>query len=290
MSTPTGPSPRTPIAEVQRAAARMPVRKASLVLTRTSELKAPKATILAYAPARWGKTYSIRTCLKPLVLATEMGDTLGLLSLSDLDIPFIKIENSDHMLEVARQLTMDNCVIEGERYETVVPDSLTHLGEQWLEAGAKAMGWDDVWLTKAAGKDPRNAYPYVAEKGRKTMKALFAIPAHLYCIAREQVVEIQEGKDKIQYVAPELPGQKLPRELPGWPDATLHGVLLNGKRLFRTRSHNRAVAGIRVPGGVEVPEYIVPNVGAICRLMVGDLNALKELEVPKPAAIPQRAR
>jgi hypothetical protein len=273
---PTGQS----IASVREKLARGP-RLSGLKLTRTNELKAPRATILLYAPPRWGKTHSIQTLTNPLILATELGDTNGLLTLSHLDLPFIAIEDSMHFKQVVTELILKDCTVEGHRYETIVIDSLSNLGYIWLEDGMRAMGWDDLWLTMEAKKDPRRAYSYLAEKGRTDFKLALSLDANLVAICRETIEEEGDEKNKIRYSAPELPGQKLGRELPGWPDAVVRGDIINGKRLLRTRTHLRAVAGIRAPGDVNIPEYINPNLQALIDLMLGDKTALAHLEVKR---------
>lgn len=288
---PTGQSIETVKAEAQAVGS----GSSKLRLSRTSDLKAPKATILLYGPPRWGKTHSIQTLDKPLILATELGDTQGLMTLQHLNLPFIAIENTDHLTSVTQDLIRNNCVVEGEKFNSVVLDSLSNLGYQWLEDGVKAQGWKDLNLTGGAGKDPRRAYMYLAEKGRRQTMDLLDIPAHLVMICRETLNEEGEGKDKVTFAAPELPGQKLGRELPGWPDAVLRGDFVQGKRVLRTRTYARAVAGIRTPGNIEVPEFVLPNLGALCRLMIGDRSALEELVIKKPeparpanAAVPPR--
>jgi hypothetical protein len=253
-------------------------------LQRASELKAPFATILIYAPARFGKTYMTRTAKKPFVIATEIGDTSGLLTLSDMDIPFVKVTTWDDMVLVVQELKKHKrCQYQGTEVDTVIVDSLTGCGELWMEAGQKVMGWSGVW-DGAKGKDPRRIYSYVAEKGRQGMKLFFSIAADLVCICREGILEETTGFDqngneiKIQYAVPELPGQKLAKELPGWPDATLHGKKSGDKRFLVTQNVGKVVAGIRVPGDINVPKEILPNLDAIIRLMKGDKAALKELD------------
>jgi hypothetical protein len=249
------------------------------------------ATILFYAQARWGKTYSIRTLPgapgRVLVLATELGDTQGLQTLSDLDIPFLEIDTDETLDAVIAELSRDptKCTYEGQEFESIALDSLTACAELWVEHGLRIKHWTALWDELGEGtKDPRMVYAFLAERGRQVVKAMMRIPAHLLMICREGVQEEGEGRSKTIFCAPELPGQKLPRELPGWPDATLHGVTVNGKRLLRTRTYAKAVAGIRLPGDLSLPELVKPDFGAICRLMLDDRAALKDLVEEKSVA------
>jgi hypothetical protein len=249
-----------------------------LKLQRTSQLKAPKATILVYAPPRWGKTHMIQTARDPLILATELGDTLGLLTLSHLDLPYIELTGTKQALDVIRALKRTACTVEGHRFETIIIDSLSNMGYHWQESAKVDLGWSDLFITKGKGKDPRNAYSNIAERGRQFVNEALELDAHLVIIARLTVMTEGEGDDERKFFAPELPGQKLPREIPGWPDAVLRGDIVNRKRILHTRNTLEGVAGIRT-GGIDVPEYIKPNLDAICRLMTGDASALNELRL-----------
>jgi hypothetical protein len=249
------------------------------------------ATILAYAVPRWGKTMLTRTARRPLVLACEMGAKRGLGTLQDLAIPYLPIDDMETLLQVARELgkNRDVCTFEGEEFETVILDSASVAGELGLEGAQKIKGWQGLWDTMGTGgKDPRMAYPYMNEKMRQLMKLLMNVQANFLAIARESMAEEKDTEGKIiTYKVPEFPGQKLPHELPGWPDATLRGDIVNGQRLLRTRTHMRAVAGIRVPG-LNVPEFLLPNTAILCDWMrTGDAKLLAQLtpQVGKPKAV-----
>lgn len=265
-------------------------------LRRTGTLQSLRATILLYAPARWGKTHVIRTAKgNVLILACELGDTKGLQTLKDADVPYIVIEDEQTMTFVLAELGRhpDGVYYEGMKFDWIVLDSLSNLGYLWKEAGAEANHIDNMAQASAEGKDMRNVFYYISERGRQHFKRLLDLDAHICAIARETIQEEGEGKSKITYAAPELPGQKLPRELPGWPDATLHGVRVNGQRRFRTQTIAKAVAGIRLPGDINCPELILPDLEAVKDLMLGDKEALVRL-TPKanepPAAVLPKGR
>jgi hypothetical protein len=201
-----------------------------------------------------------------------MGDSRGLTTVADLDIPVVEIDD----WEVAKlvMVAMKNGTYEGYAFDVLFVDSLTGFGYIWHDKGLEVMGWDEVGVAHP-GHDPRRMYAYLPEKGRQTMDALFAIKAHLVCMCRERLMTVGEGRDAIQFPVPELPGQVLVRELPGWPDATVFGKFFNGKRVFLTESEGRTIAGIRMPEGIRFPKLMKADLSLLIKGMKGDMVALK---------------
>jgi len=264
----------------------MPTAKSLPKLQRTDLLKASFATLLGYGPARGGKTRSVEECyrqgLSPVIIATELGETHGLMSLSSSPIPFIKVSSHNETMEVIAELGKKPGKIEYEQTEfgMVVLDSLTQWGEWPLERFVELKGWGDL-STPAASKDPRSAYGYLAEKGRSLYTRLFQLHGHIYIIAREGLFG-GEG-DVPQFAAPELPGQKLPREVPGWPDATFRLRVVNGKYRMIVQGEGNSPAGVRLPSGFRaLPTRCTNNIPALIRYMSGDQTAYTLLD-PKTA-------
>jgi len=250
-------------------------------LFRTDMLKATFATVLAYGPGGAGKTYSIRTLKdgrkNPIVIACELGETHGLLSLQSDGVPFVVVQNHAELIEVVREMKKKPGKIEYEQEEfgSVVLDSLTQWGEFPLERYAELKGWEDL-ATPAAHKDPRMAYGFLAEKGRQLYKEMFSLHGHLYIIAREGLFG---GEGEPQFAAPELPGQKLPREVPGWPDATVRLRVVSGKHVMVTQGEGGSPARVRLPADyARLPLRCNPNISALMDYMCGDRNALRLLE------------
>jgi hypothetical protein len=240
-------------------------------------LKANYATILGYGPARGGKTRSVEECqkqgLRPLILATELGETCGLMSLATTPIPFLKVTSHQELIEVISELKRipGKVTYEGQDFGMVVLDSITQWGEWPLERFVQIKGWEDL-STPSTHKDGRMAYGYLAEKGRQLYKELFSLPCHLYIIAREGM--FGGDGDVAQFAAPELPGQKLPRELPGWPDATVRLRVRLGKYVMVTQGEGNTPAGIRLPSGFKpLPRDCNNNIPALIRYMCGDESA-----------------
>lgn len=268
-----------------------PIRSSLPSLFFTDEMSRPYPTIFLYAIAGAGKTNALRTLahLQPLVLATEIGNTKGMATLSDLHLAAILLDTLDQLVQVTSELSAK--AKPGELYYqshgpfgALAVDSLTGVGTFLEDAAKKLKGWDMIWDTsKGGGKDPRSAYPYIAEKGRQVVAKLMALPVPLVLTCREQLFTEGEGSAMKTYAVPELPGQKLPRELPGWPEASIRLRMLNGERVIVTENEGDVISRIRLPHGLRVAKYIKPDLGAIIKLLQGDATALKDLEIPKPA-------
>jgi hypothetical protein len=266
-------------------------------LQRTSTQRANYGTVLSYGPAGAGKTRSIATLVthgfNPFVIVTELGPTHGLLSLQSSDMGFVVVDSHEQTIQVIRELGRKPGKIEYEQTEfgCVVLDSITQWGEFPLERYVELKGWDDLhgFTERGMGKDPRTAYGYLAEKGRQLYKELFALKAHVYVIAREGLFG---GDDVGLFAAPELPGQKLPREVPGWPDATIRLRVVAGQHRMITKGEGGSPARVRLPEDFpELPSRSNPDIGALIKFMCGDVSAY-DLLVPEqkkaPSIVPRR--
>ena len=258
-------------------------------LIRTSDVRSSFATILCYSMPRWGKTNAIRTLVehgfKPLVLATDQGDSMGLQTISDLNVPVVPIATWDEAIMVFAELGRKPGIVQyqGEVCDVVVNDSLSGFGEIWMAKGLEVMDWTEVGVAYP-GHDPRRIYAYIPEKGRQTTKALMNLPCHLILLCRETMLEEGEGKSRIQYPAPELPGAKLPRELPGWLDGVVFGKMLNGHRVMMTEVEGKVVAGIRSSPTRRFPKYCKPDYGLLIKAMMGDDTALRDIAHVPPTS------
>jgi hypothetical protein len=256
---------------------------------RTSSLKASYATGLGYGPAGAGKTRSTVTLQQhgfaPFVIATEPGETSGLLSLGSEDIHGVVVTSHEELIYVVRELKKKPGKIEYQQQEfgSVVLDSLTAWGEFPLERYMQLKGWKDLH-DSAAGKDPRGAYGYLAEKGRQLYKELFSLHGHLWILAREGLFG---GGDEALFAAPELPGQKLPREAPGWSDLTVRLRVVAGKHVLITQGEGGSPGRVRLPRDMPVlPTRCNQDIGALFKFMLGD-KSMYDLLVPdkKPVKV-----
>jgi hypothetical protein len=258
-------------------------------LQRTSALKVAVGTVLSYGPGGAGKTFSIKKMkehgMNPVVLTTELGLTHGLLTLQSEDIPYIPITTHNEAMEVIAAMKRKPGKIEYEQTEfgSVVLDSITQWGEFPLDRFIELKGWDDL-STPESKKDPRGAYAFLAEKGRQLYKALFELHGHLYIIAREGLFG---GGDEALFAAPELPGQKLPRELPGWPDATVRLRRIAGEHRMVTMGEGGSPARVRLPSDYpQLPLRCNPDIGALIKFMCGDRSMIDLLRTEKATPPP----
>lgn len=266
-----------------------PVRSSLPAIFFTDEMPRQYPTIFMYAIAGAGKTNALRTIkhLNPLIVATEDGQTKGMSTLADLRLMAILIDNLEQLVAMTSELAAK--AKPGELYYqrhgpfyALGLDSMTGVGPMLEDAVKKLKGWEMIWdAVKGGSKDPRSAYPYIAEKGRQVVRKLMALPVPLVLTCREQLVTEGEPPNQKSYPAPELPGQKLPRELPGWPEATIRLRMINGQRVFQTENEGDVVARVRLREGMRCPKYTRPDLGALLRLLQGDASALKDLELPK---------
>jgi hypothetical protein len=285
--------------------ANAPIKSSLPKLRRTNEYTGAQfATILYYGLARMGKTHILRTLagtgLRVLIIATEPGKMKGLGTLNQQDFSVVPCENWDDVDAVLHELTRvpGICQYAGEEFDTIVVDSLSYMGDMWFHLALKVLGWKEVGLpAQGSGRDGRRPYIYIAEKGRQTvLRFINDVPAHIICVCREGTMsdKTDQGDDEI-VPAPEFPGQQLSREIPGLLDASLRMRKINGKAVFCTQTEYKAVSGIRInfPNGVTIPKYIKPDLGALIRLMKGDVSAIQALTPdpisPKKAAQQQKA-
>jgi hypothetical protein len=265
------------------AAPTTPIRSSLPTLRFTDDLPRQWPSIFVYGVAGAGKTYLLRSIahLNPLVLATELGNTKGLSTLRDLHLPCLLLNSLDELVAITTELAARSKPGElfygtDGPFNALAVDSLTGVGAFLEDAVKRLKGWDMIWDAHAGGgKDPRSAYPYIAEKGRQIVARLMALPAPLVMTCREQLVSEGEGAAARSWAAPELPGQRLPRELPGWPEATLRLRVVNGQRVLVTETEGDVVARLRTP--IRVPKYVKPDLGSVIRLLQGDASALSAL-------------
>lgn len=246
-------------------------------------------TIFFYAIAGAGKTNALRTLahLKPLILATEDGNTKGMSTLGDLRLAAVPIDTLDQLMGVAGELIAkgkpNELYYQGHGpFGCLAVDSLTGVGPMLERAAIKMKGWDMIWdVSAGGGKDPRTAYPYIAEKGRQVVRKLMDLPVPLILSCREQTITEGQAPNQKEYPGPELPGAKLPKELPGWPEATMRLRMINGVRQFVTENEGDIVARVRLKQGARLPKYCIPDLGLILRVLQGEYNLIPQLEVPK---------
>ena len=182
----------------------------SLRFTSASQLNAFQgAKILTYAESGAGKTVSVATCPKPVMLSAEAG-TLSL-SRGNLerlfgkdnptityDVPVITISSLEELNEAYRWLTESP---EAAAFETISVDSLTEIAEVVLTNAKKIT------------KDPRQAYGELIDKMMMLAKAFRDIQGkNVYMLCKQELVK--DEFSGITRFGPAMPGTKVGPQLP----------------------------------------------------------------------------
>lgn len=178
-----------------------------------SNLRMPKDLIqrngvkmLIYGGAGTGKTRSVTTAPRPILLGVEQ----GLLSIQDEPInvfdvhynltPTMKAEERankklTNIVEFFEWLERSN---EAKQFDTVYIDSLSEISTLVLE--------DEL----ARAKDPRQAYGAMADRVLKWVRLLHSMPnKHVAVLCKQEMV----NSNNINYAQPAFEGQKLFREV-----------------------------------------------------------------------------
>jgi hypothetical protein len=170
---------------------------------------------MVYGLAGTGKTRLCATAPRPIILSAEN----GLLSLSNQDVPFIKI-GSLAELQAARML-----VYSDRRFWTACLDSASEIAEVCLR---------DL---QAKNKDPRKAYGDMAQEVLAEVRMWRDFPQ------RHVVFIMKQGRMKDEQTGgilngPLMPGQQLDQHMPYMFDECFQLVTMGGNSGLRTRRDN----------------------------------------------------
>jgi hypothetical protein len=149
---------------------------------------------VCYGPAGGGKTPVLCTAPRPVILVTEP----GMLSVREvMNVPaWDAINNPKQIVDFFKWL---NSSAEAKGFDTVGMDSLSQMAELILR---EELG---------RNKDGRKAYGEMSRRVMEHMENLFYMPQkHTFLIAKQQIIEVGEGKFKQPY----FPGQDLGVKIP----------------------------------------------------------------------------
>lgn len=158
--------------------------------------------VCVYGKAGIGKTTLMSTAPKPIVLSCES----GLLSLADLDVDYIEINEIADIHEAYEYLT------EGEgadKYETICLDSISEIGEVLLSE------------LKAKSKDGRQAYGDLADSMGKMLRSFRDIKGKNVVFSAKRLRVKDDDTGIVNYV-PSMPGQNLINNLPFFFDEVFY--------------------------------------------------------------------
>lgn len=156
--------------------------------------EATTANILVFGNAGAGKTTLIKTLPNPIMLSAESGT----LSLSDVDVPYIKIGTIDDLIQAYM-------LVAASDYESVAIDSISEIAEVVLENEKNQTGKD--------GK-PRNlmqAYGAMADRIISIIRKFRDLPKHVYMSAK---VTKDKNEDGFLLYSPSFPGNKTSESVP----------------------------------------------------------------------------
>lgn len=156
--------------------------------------------VLVYGQAGSGKTSLIGTLPDPIIISAEA----GLLSLADLDIPYIEITD---MASLREAFTFVASSKEATGFRSVAIDSISEIAEVVLNAEKKQT------------KDPRQAYGALQEQMTDLIRAFRDLSGkNVYMSAKLE--KVQDESQRILY-GPSMPGNKLAQMLPYFFDEVL---------------------------------------------------------------------
>jgi len=162
-----------------------------LMNTRDTHINGVK--IMCYGEAGSGKTRLIKTLPKPIVLSAES----GLLSLADMDIPYINIMTMSDLFEAYQFLTESE---EATGFQSVAIDSVSEIAEVVLAN------------EKKNNKDARQAYMAMADQIVSLIRSFRDLPGwNVYMTAK--VAQEKDEMGQMLY-APTIPGSKAAQNLP----------------------------------------------------------------------------
>ena len=155
--------------------------------------------VLVYGGAGAGKTTLIGTLPEPIIISAEA----GLLSLADLDIPYIEVKDMASLREAYSFVSSE----ESAGFRSVAIDSISEIAEVVLNAEKKQT------------KDPRQAYGALQEQMTDLIRAFRDLTGkNVYMSAKMEKQTDESGR--ILY-GPSMPGNKLAQMLPYFFDEVL---------------------------------------------------------------------
>jgi len=171
----------------------------AIKLHTTRGASASSVKCLVYGQAGAGKTTLIRTLPTPVVISAEA----GLLSLSDVDIPYITVASIDDIRDAYQWLTSSE---EATQFASVAIDSLSEIAEVVLST------------EKRASKDARAAYGEMQDQVASLVRSFRDVNKHIYFTAKAEKSQDQEGR---LLWSPSMPGNKIGQQLPYFFDEVL---------------------------------------------------------------------
>jgi phage nucleotide-binding protein len=209
------------------------------------------AKVLVYGASGSGKTTLIKTLPNPIILSAES----GLLSLSDMELPYIEISTIEDLYEAYQWVLGED----GNGFDSIALDSISEIAEVVLSA------------EKKVAKDPRQAYGATAEKLTDLIRAFRDIPGkNVFMTAKLEKATDEQGR--LLYY-PSMPGNKLGQALPYFFDDVFamraeKDEEGNTQRFLQTENDGLWMAKARTSSVKKLEAYELPDLGAIIEKLV----------------------
>lgn len=198
----------------------------AISVKRTKDAASDGVKVLAYGQAGAGKTTALATAPFPIILSAEA----GLLSLANVDVPYIEVTSMAAIGEAYEWLTGSK---EASEYQTVCLDSLSEIAEVVLSE------------ERAKTKDPRQAYGAMADQMASLIRMFRDLPGR-NVVMTAKLDKSQDEQGKMLW-SPSMPGTKTGQSLPYYFDEVLalqihRDAEGNTSRAFLTSSDGSWVA------------------------------------------------
>lgn len=222
----------------------------AIQLKSTRDVASTGVKALVYGKAGAGKTTLIKTMPNPVIISAES----GLLSLADVDIPYIGVTSMDELREAYEYVVASD-------FQTIALDSLTEIAEVVLHH------------EKSKTKDPRAAYGALQDTMGEMIRAFRDIKdKHVLFTAK--MSQTQDESGRLLY-APSMPGSKLGQSLPYFFDLVFALRVETGEdgqtyRGLMTESDGLWEAKARTTEGNRLDMWEPADMGAIIAKLAGE--------------------
>lgn len=220
----------------------------AIQLKNTNDVHLARVKALVYGQAGAGKTTLATTMPKPIIISAES----GLLSIAGSGVDYIEVSNMQDLYEAFEWVNST----EGDRFESVVLDSLSEIGEVVLS-------FEKQRTVNGKLVDPRQAYGSMQDQMGSLIRSFRDLPKK-HVLMTAKLEKTQDEMGRVLY-APSMPGNKMAQQIPFFFDAVFalrveKDAEGNTQRALMCDSDGLWQAKCRING---VSAWEAPDMGAI---------------------------